>query len=390
MKIQVITDTYAPDINGVAMTLGRLCEGLRRRGHEVAITHTAARCSAGEERVFSLPLLGYPGVRLGLPKPFKMRMRWKQQPPDAIYVATESPLGKSAIKAAKVLGIPVITGFHTNFDQYMEPYRLGGLKPLAMSYLRRFHRLANCTLVPTLEVKKRLTEEGFSNVHCLGRGVDTQLYSPAHRCDELRRSWGADAQSPVAIMVGRVAAEKNFTLGIRTFQALRHADPTTQCVVVGDGPLRKALQEEHPWITFCGMREGMDLARHYASADLLLFPTETETFGNVLLEGMASGLLTVSYDYAASAAHVKDGINGHKVPKGAAALFVESAVRAIADERAKSIREAARETAESLSWEQIIEEFEGNFSRLTSPPPVQATEPPPRKKSMHASSTAAR
>ena len=371
MNIDIVTDTFAPDVNGVAMTLGRLSEGLKARGHKVHVIHTGLTAGPGETCSAALPLPGYKEVRVGLPEPFKLRARWLKRRPDAIYVATESPLGKSALKAAKVLGIPVATGLHTNFHQYMEQYRMGGLRPVALAYLKNFHQRANCTLTPSREMVARLSADGFQNVHLLGRGVDTVLFAPERRCETLRAGWGARPAAPVAMIVGRVAAEKNFELAVTAFQRIRQAVPDARCVVVGDGPLREKLGLQHEWLHFAGVRLGEDLARHYASADVLVFPSETETFGNVLLEGMASGLATVSYDYAAAALHVRTGENGLKSAKGDAEGFIEMAVGALALRPHHPLRLAARKTAEGLGWDAVVAEFEARLGGIAGIEPEQ-------------------
>jgi UDP-2,3-diacylglucosamine pyrophosphatase LpxH/glycosyltransferase involved in cell wall biosynthesis len=375
MKIDIVTDTFAPDVNGVAMTLGRLTDGMKRRGHRLHVIHTGEFAKPGETCSASIPLPGYKEVRVGLPEPFKLRTRWLKKRPDAIYVATESPLGRSALKAANALGIPVATGFHTNFHQYMEQYRMGGLQPVAMAYLRRFHQRADCTLTPSQEVVDKLVAVGFHNVYLLGRGVDTELYHPEKRCETLRAKWGASPGAPVAVMVGRVAAEKNFDLAIKAFEQMRQAVPDMRCVVVGDGPLREKLAEKHPWVNFTGVQLGEDLAKHYASADVLLFPSETETFGNVLLEAMASGLATVSYDYAAAALHVRAGENGLKVEKGDAAGFLKYAVAALSVRPDHLLRAAARETAAALGWDEVVGEFEFRLSQIAGIKPAKAPVP---------------
>lgn len=364
MKIDIVTDTFVPDVNGVAMTLGRLTEGLRKRGHRVHVIHTGVSAKAGETCAAAVSLPGYKEVRVGLPKPFELRNRWMKKRPDAIYVATESPLGKSALKAANALGIPVATGFHTNFHQYMEQYGMGGLQPMAMAYLKNFHLRADCTLTPSRDMVARLAAEGIENVHLLGRGVDTELFAPARRCETLRAEWGASVASPVAVMVGRVAAEKNFDLAMMTFERMRQAFPDMRCVVVGDGPLRGKLMEKFPWVHFVGVKTGEELARHYASADVLIFPSETETFGNVLLEGMASGLATVSFDYAAASLHVRSGENGLKAPRGDFAEFIRHALDALSLRAEHDMRRAARETAESLGWDKVVGEFEGRLADI--------------------------
>ena len=166
-------------------------------------------------------------------------------------------------------------------------------------------------------------------------------------------------------MVGRVAPEKNFDLAMTTFEQMRQAFPDVRCVVVGDGPLREKLAVKFPWVRFAGVQTGEDLARHYASADVLVFPSETETFGNVLLEAMASGLATVSFDYAASALHVRSGENGLKAAKGDSAGFIRHAVDALSLRPDDELREAARETAESLGWDQVVDEFERRLAEIS-------------------------
>lgn len=371
MRIDFVTDTFSPDVNGVAMTLGRLSEGLRRRGHMVHVIRTGEGRNPGETLTPSITLPGYKEVRIGLPGPFKLRKRWQKRRPDAVYVATESPLGISAIKAANLLGIPVATGFHTNFHQYMEDYRLGGLQPAAMAYLKRVHSLAQVTLAPTPDVVGMLRGEGFPNVGLLGRGVDTAQFDPRKRCAALRASWDAREGAPVVLVVGRVAAEKNLALAMDCFRRMRERVPDLRCVCVGDGPLRQSLKERHPFVHFAGVRTGEELAAHYASADVLLFPSETETFGNVLLEAMASGLITVSYDYAAARKHVKNGVSGFKAEKGDSSGFLGLALATLDDFRSP-MRIEARRSVEELGWDQVIGNFESNLNAI-----VQRGDPAP-------------
>ena len=366
MRIEFVTDTFTPEINGVAMTLGRLRDGLRRNGHRVHVVHTGLNAGRGESQAVAVPLPGYPAVRVGLPKPFEFRARWMSRRPDVIYIATESLMGKSAMKAANALGIPVVSGFHTNFHDYMDRYRVGVLRPLAMSYLKRFHQRADRTVVPSAEVADRLMAEGVARVHVLGRGVDTALFSPVMRCEKLRSEWGAEEGVPVVVMVGRVAAEKNFDLGMAAFERMRAEVSDLRFVIVGEGPLRPRLEAEFPWVHFVGAQTGEDLARHYASCDVLLFPSETETFGNVLLEGMASGLACVGYDYAAARSHVEHQFNGLKVAKGDGEAFIAEAFRALQMGQSHELRLAARRSVESLGWDRIVGGLEGIFRQLAA------------------------
>lgn len=373
MRIEFVTDTFPPDINGVAMTLGRLVAGLRARGHLVYVWHTSVRNDTekvkGETSLPSFSLPGYREVRVGLPGRLKLLRRWRKRTPDAVYVATESLLGYSAIKAANTLKIPVVAGFHTNFDQYLERYKLPRLKPAALSYLRKVHEGADLTFAPSQEVVNRLEQEGFGKVRLLGRGVDTELYSLGKRNLQLRRELGADVDgpTPLILMVGRVAAEKNLDFGLKVFRKMKERVAGTRCVVVGDGPVREMLAKAYSEVSFVGAKEGEELAKYYASCDILLFPSETETFGNVLLEGLASGLVTVSYDYAAAANHVGDGRNGYKASFGDEQAFLDSALNALDDvvaDRAE-IRESAVASISSLSWEGVVQTFEKEVRDLT-------------------------
>ncbi len=364
MRIDIVTDTFLPDVNGVAMTLGRITDGLREQGHRVHVIRTGEGAGVRETVAASISLPGYKEVRVGLPKPFRLRKRWLKKRPDAVYVATESPLGRSAVKAAKALGIPVATGFHTNFHEYLEQYRLGGLEPAAKAWLKRFHAAADCTLAPSPELVMRLRDEGFREVHLLGRGVDSVLFSPQKRCEALRASWGARVGVPVAIVVGRVAAEKNLELAMRAFERMRQAVPDLRCVVVGDGPVREKLEDRFGWVHFAGVKTGEELAKYYASGDVLLFPSETETFGNVLLEGMASGLVTVSYDYAASERYVNHGVNGMKAARGDDEAFIRMGVEALSPN--PEMRSAARSTTEGLGWKQVVSDFNDRMSAIAA------------------------
>ncbi len=357
MRIDIITDTFAPDINGVAMTLGRLSQGLIQSGHRVTVICSGEKPTSSTS-ISAIPLPGYKEVRIGLPGPFKLRKRWMKKRPDVIYVATESPLGVSAVSVACGLGIPVTTGFHTNFHEYMEQYKLKALQPAAMSYLRHIHRRAHATMAPSQEVIDMLQREGIEHAHLLGRGVDTQLFSPSHRDEKLRAAWGAGEGSPVYLVVGRVAAEKNIPLAMRAFEQLHATQPQARFVVVGDGPLRESWQKTQPWVHFAGMQRNEDLARHYASADVLLFPSETETFGNVVLEGMASGLIVIAYDYAAAAHHIQHQKNGLKAPKGHESAWLELALSSSDQQFLAPLRESARQTSLPLSWDHIVGRFE--------------------------------
>lgn len=365
MRYAIVTETWPPEVNGVALTVQGLERGLRDRGLEVSLLRPrqpgdqAATAQPHERLMRSLPLPRYPGLRIGLPATRLLQARWREARPDAIYVATEGPLGWSALRAARHLDIPAATGFHTRFDAYMRDYGAAFLAPVAMGWMRRFHNSADATLVPTRELQDFLVARGFRNVLRLPRAVDTTLFSPRHRDDALRAQWGADAQVPVAIHVGRIAAEKNLGLAVRAFRALQLAQPRARFVFVGDGPERARLARENPDFVFCGVQRGEALARHFASADLFLFPSRSETFGNVTLEALASGVPVVAFDYGAAREHLRDGEHGAAVIDGDEAGFVRACVR-IGNEPGlrAAMASAASSAVAGLQPAQVADDFD--------------------------------
>jgi glycosyltransferase involved in cell wall biosynthesis len=362
--IEVVTDTYVPDVNGVSLSLGRLCNGLRDLGHRVEIIRSGKVHAAGETAVLSWPLPGYWEIKVGAPWPGQLRRRWEKNRPDVVYVAIETPLGFSAVAAARRLGIPVIGGFHTNFREYLQQYGANSAGRLVWGYQKWFHDRLARTLVPSPDARDKLVRAGFTKVGVLGRGVDTDLFNPGRRSEEIRRKFGVTGDAPIALVVGRVSSEKNIGLAIQAFTRMRKACPEMACVVVGDGPARAKLRRDHPEVQFPGYLLGEDLAACYASADILLFPSETETFGNVLTEGLASGLAILSYDYAAAAWHGTDGVNLLKVKKGDEAAFLEAADRLLDPTLRARLTAEALKTARELGWPGIVAELEAVFREV--------------------------
>lgn len=365
LHIEVVTDTYVPDINGVALSLGHLCSGLRNRGHRVEIVRSGKSHGSHESTVLSWPLPGYWEIKVGAPWPGELRRRWQRNRPDVIYVAIETPLGFSAVTAALDLGIPVIGGFHTNFREYLQKYGANWVGRQVWAYQKWFHSRLARTLVPSPDARDKLIRAGFPNVGLLGRGVDTSLFTPVRRCPRFRDRFGAAGDAPIALVVGRVSSEKNIELAIRAFTRMRESCPEMVCLVVGDGPARSKLRRDHPEVRFPGYMTGEELATCYASADILLFPSETETFGNVLIEGMASGLAILAYDYAAAACHGTHGVNLLKVLKGNEAAFLDAAGQLLDPATRATLAAGALRTAADLGWSGIVSEFEKILREVT-------------------------
>ncbi|MDG9924305.1 MULTISPECIES: glycosyltransferase family 1 protein [unclassified Pseudomonas] len=366
LHIALVSETFPPEVNGVANTLGRLCQGLRERGHRLQLVRPrqADEPNRSDEELLltrGWPLPGYAGLQWGHSSLHKLLRRWKRNRPDVLYIATEGPLGLSALRAARRLGIPVVSGFHTNFQQYSDLYGFGLLTRLLTGYLRWFHNRSRVTLVPSPSQRLELQRRGFERLELLERGVDGQLFHPARRSSELRAEWGMAEDEVAVVHVGRLAAEKNLQLLVRTFRALQRSQPQRRLrlVLVGDGPLRAQLQEQLPDALFCGVQRGDVLAAHYASGDLFLFPSLSETFGNVVLEALASGLAVVAFDQAAAAQHIRHGHNGALATPGDEQAFIEAARWLLEDaELFRRVRLNARQHAGKQGWPAIVEQFE--------------------------------
>lgn len=374
LRVAMVTETYPPEINGVAMTLGRLVGALQARDHQVQLIRPRQRGDArhpadadGLEQVLrpGIPIPRYNGLHMGLPAKRLLASLWRLRRPDVIHIATEGPLGWSAMASARKLGIPVLAGFHTNFHSYSRHYGLGWLKKPIHAYLRKFHNQARITVVPSQDLRNDLSRQGYRNLEVLTRGVDGQLFSPARRRADLRQQWGVGDSGLAVIYVGRVAPEKNLDLLVRAFTEIEQVRPDARLVLVGDGPESAALRAAHPRFIHAGARTGIDLAEHYASADLFLFPSLTETFGNVLLEAMASGLAVLGFDYAAAAEHVVHEKNGLKAAFANEADFIELAPRlASQPELLRHLGAEARHAALEASWDRVFDRLEGLYAQL--------------------------
>ena len=369
LHFELVTETYPPEVNGVAFTVQSLEHGLRAMDHRVALVRTerpedSNRIDKDRVLIAGAPLPNYPGVRFGLPAGRRLQARWTQERPDAIYVATEGPLGWSALNAARKLGIPVATGFHTRFDTYAKDYGVGFLSPWVFSWLRRFHNRGDATLVPTLELQQQLRAQGFKKVHRLGRAVDTVQFHPRWRDNALRESWGLSADDVAVLCVGRIAAEKNLDLTLSAFRAIQKRQPRARLVLVGDGPSRAGLQAAHPDVIFAGVQRGEALSRHYASCDLFLFASLSETFGNVTLEAMASGLATVAFDYGAAREHLRHAEHGAVVGLADPDQFVQASVRTACAQDLRQMGHAARCSVQPLHPMKVAQDFAGLLAGL--------------------------
>ena len=370
LRIAVVTETWPPEVNGVAMTLAKLVQGLSHRNHDVQLirprqtkTDSPMSDSSLEEVLMrGMPIPRYPELKLGLPSKKTLVKTWTLRRPDVVHIATEGPLGWSALQAAKVLKLPVTSDFRTNFQSYSKHYGVGWLRKPIVAYLRKFHNATACTMVPTRELMRTLSQNGFANLKVVSRGVDTKLFNISKRDSSLRSSWGATDDTKVLISVGRMAPEKNLDQVLKTYEALKVTGQAFKLVMVGDGPLKEQFQKRYPEIIFPGMLSQSNLAAYYASSDLFIFPSQTETFGNVTLEALASGIPVLAFDCAAARDWVQTGVNGWLVAENNPEGFAAQAVTIFnSKDLLDQITQSTRQQVVHLDWDQIAEQVESVF-----------------------------
>jgi glycosyltransferase involved in cell wall biosynthesis len=365
VRIAFVTETYPPEVNGVALTTARTVAHLRSAGHEVQLVRPRQpqelpRADVYEWRTAGQRLPMYPELRLGWATAAGLQRAWREAPPQLVHVATPGPLGLNALRAARAAGIAASADFRTNFHTFAPHYGFGWAGPLVLRYLRGLHARADVNFVPTQALADHLATLGFERLVVVGRGVDAQQFSPRRRDAALRECWQAGTRDTVLLYVGRLAREKGVSRVFDVFERWQRLMPRLRLVVVGDGPMRDSLQQRHPDAIFMGVQRGGELARIYASADLFLFPSRSDTFGNVVLEAAASGLVIAAYDEAAAHQHLRDGISACLARGDDDLDFDEAAARALWICRAPyhPMRLLARQQALAADWPRVLRRFE--------------------------------
>lgn len=363
VRLALVTDTFLPQVNGVTRTLDRLARTVEARGGAVEIftaDDPAATPDARVQRFPSVSFWGYPELRLAAPGSERLARAMSRWGATLVHAATPFGMGLAARRAARRAGVPLVTSYHTHFTAYAHFYQLGLLSTSGWRFLRWFHNGGARTYCPTAAVAAELERHGFLNTRVWGRGVDTTTFSPAWRAPQLRSTVCLREHELVVLYVGRVAREKGIDDAIdamRLLQALPDAPPC-RLLVVGDGPhLAGCRARAGDTVTFLGHRSGEELARLYASADLFVFPSTTDTFGNVTLEAMASGLPVVAAD---------SSVTRELLVPGAGSFYLPGDARALASHIARwgrdpALRKAAgrrgREGAHARSWDHVFDEL---------------------------------
>ena len=325
MNIMIVTDAWAPQVNGVVRTLQSTARELQAMGHTVDFLTP--------KEFSTLPCPTYPDIRLSLFCGNRVARRIADFDPDILHIATEGPLGLAARRTASMRGLPFTTAYHTRFPEYVRA-RTG--VPLAWTYavLRWFHGPAECVMVPTDAVKRDLESYGFRNVVTWSRGVDLDIFKP-QRSERLR------SEPPVFLYVGRVAVEKNI-------EAFLELDLPGSKWVVGVGPALKSIQERFPKVNYLGVLDQHELAQVYAAADVFVFPSKTDTFGLVLLEAMACGVPVAAYPVTGPVDVIGDSTT---------AGVLHEDLRTACLQALKLRREDALAHARRFSWRSATEQF---------------------------------
>ncbi|ENW90126.1 glycosyltransferase family 4 protein [Acinetobacter dispersus] len=368
LRIAIVTETWPPEINGVALSMMQLCQGLQRLGHKILLVRPTQKAVCTEFHpeqeclVMSQPIPKYPSIQFGWPQYLKVSKAFEKFAPDVVHIVTEGPLGLTALQAAKSRKIAVSSGFHSAFHDFSRFFDLAFLVKPIQRYLTWFHNSTDVTCVPSQYTEQAL--RGFG-VTCplvvVGRGVDTEKFSPQHRLQPLRQQWGVDADTRVMLYVGRLSPEKEVDVLIKSFHALQaQQGKNVKFVIVGDGPDRARLGKmaQSDDIIFMGSLSGRELSAAYASADVFAFASQADTFGNVVLEAIASGLAVVAYDYVCAHQHVKPNVTGWLTPLGQTDHLIQSICQLPALPQLRQMGLLASESVQQSSWQFPVQQLE--------------------------------
>lgn len=380
-RVALFTDTFTPQVNGVARTLERLVDAIRERGGEaIVVTVDAPGVPAdGIMRWPAIPFWRYPELRIAAPSTRDARRVIRAMRPDLVHVATPFGVGLAARRAAALDGVPLVSSFHTDFAQYLRHYHLGALDAVAWPYLRWFHNAGARTFAPTRLGAASLVSRGFRNVSVWGRGVDRSQFSPAFRNASLRRALGIRDTDIMVASVGRLAPEKGVGVLLEAMSRVHDVGGNrVRLALAGDGPAERQFRGNAPAGTvFAGRLTGRRLSEFYASADVFAFASTTDTFGNVLLEAMASGLPVLAPDRGPTlevAGHENALLVAVEDP-AALANGLQQLAGDVALRRRLTIR--SLETAAARDWNTVWDDLFAEY-RAVAGTPVSAATPRPR------------
>lgn len=373
MRIVLTTGNYVHVPDGVSLTLNRLVGFLQGKGHEVmilapVIPDPPIRHNGTLVRVPSFRMPGRPEYQISLPFGPDVYEEVRRFKPDLVHVATPDFPGLQMILWAKLHGLPVASSYHTHFASYMGYYRLGWTIPLVWAIQRWIYGAADAVYVPSESMAEYLQGYGIDrNIRIWARGVDLDLFNPAKRDLEWRRSIGVKDDEVLVSFVSRLVWEKDLDSVIKTFRRLHESDPKIRTLIVGEGPEMNPTRNALPDTHFAGYLKGADLARAYASSDVFLFPSTTETFGNVTLEALASGVPSVVANATGNRSLVRDEWNGYLVTPRDVPEFTRVILELAGnDAKRREMALHARAFAAGFTWDAINQGLLDDYRRLLS------------------------
>ena len=371
MRIAFFTGAYNHIADGVSLTLNRLVAFLVREGAVVRVYAPTARIPALQHAgtlvpVPSVSAPGRPEYRISLGTGWSAHENLTDFAPHLFHIATPDLLGLAALRMARASGTPVVASYHTHFASYLKYYRLDMLEPATWSYLRWFYRQCHAIYVPSRSMMEVLESHGIDgNLRLWPRGVDWSLFTPARRSARWRESFAIDAATPAVTFVSRLVQEKGLDIVVDVMRRLRDKGLVHKAVLVGDGPERGALEESLPDAVFTGHLTGEALATAYASSDIFLFPSDTETFGNVTLEALASGLPAVVANATGSNDLVENGMNGFLASPRNSQSFFEHVERLIVNpDLRQEMGTRARAGAQAYDWEYALAQMISYYEEI--------------------------
>ncbi len=380
-RIALFTGAYNHIADGVSLTLNKLVEHLEQNGSEVLVLAPTSDDPPIQHKgtlaaVPSIAAPGRPEYRLATGFPAHLKRRLRKFRPTLFHIATPDILGFKALRLAHHWGIPVVASFHTHFSSYLKYYNLGAIENILWKYGRWFYKNCEQIYVPSESMIDVLRQQGIENgVRLWPRGVDMSVFNPQNRSIAWRRRFGISDHEVVISFVSRLVWEKGLDIFADVIENLSREGIPHRSIIIGDGPAKTILEKRLPGTIFAGYRRGEDLSAAYASSDIFLFPSDTETFGNVTLEAMASGVPTVCADAFGSRALVVNGKTGYLAPPGDSAVFTDRVRELVSNIGLRTeLGHGAYESAQGYTWDAILTRINGYYDEMldakSNPVPV--------------------
>ncbi len=371
MRVALFSDTYHPQVNGVARTLKRLTEHYENRRIEYKVFvpdyQDKKEFYPNVQSFTSFPFFLYPECRTAIANPKTIVRQLKDFSPTLIHVTTPLTMGLFGIRGAKKMKLPLVASYHTHFDVYLKYYKMMWASPLLWKYMKWFYSQADRIFVPSEETKCHLEKQGFTGLSIWSRGIDCENYSPLRSSPSLRKTFTI-TKKYILLYVGRLAPEKDLETLERTIKYLpKEVKNQVQWIIVGDGPLKEELMEKtkEENVIFTGYLTGNELAEVYASSDLFVFPSASETFGNVVLEAFASGLPAIVANKGGVTNIVEHNQTGRIAEAHQPQSFIHHIVEVLSEDRLQYMKRKALQMARNQSWDQIFDQLIEEFCEVS-------------------------